>query len=174
VGFQLCGYSQAITPDRFSLIGIKEGLSNNQVTDVLQDSFGFLWISTKKGLNRYDGKNFIQFFSDSNYHSLPADDIIKMKMLPGNQLAAFTPSGLFLINTKTLLTSAVIIPADSLRYDYKVNVTLDAEGDDRGNIYLLTRSGFYVVNNKATPFFVTIIIVLRRPKQPPSHLVIPL
>jgi serine phosphatase RsbU (regulator of sigma subunit)/ligand-binding sensor domain-containing protein len=33
-----------------------EKLSNNQITDIIQDSYGFMWIATEDGLNRYDGK----------------------------------------------------------------------------------------------------------------------
>jgi len=34
-----------------------EKLSNNQVTDFFQDSYGFMWIATYDGLNRYDGRS---------------------------------------------------------------------------------------------------------------------
>jgi ligand-binding sensor domain-containing protein len=34
------------------------GLSQGYVSDVLQDKDGFMWFSTKAGLNRYDGYNF--------------------------------------------------------------------------------------------------------------------
>lgn len=147
------GFAQRSGSGSFSLIGIRQGLSNNQVNDVLQDSFGFLWIATKKGLNRYDGKNFIQFYADSGSNSLPTDELTKMKLLPGDQLAVYTASGLFIINTKTLATKTIIIPADSLVHDYKVNVLMDVEADSKGNIYLVTRSGFYVVDKNEKIIF---------------------
>ena len=137
------GTAQVDEPSRFALIGIKEGLTSNQLTDIVQDSFGFIWVATKKGLNRYDGKNVIQFFSDSSSNSLPTDFVSKLKLLPNNTLAAITNSGLLLLNTRTLVSQAIVIPADSLRYAYKVNVVLDVEGDERGNIFIITRSGFY-------------------------------
>lgn len=42
---------------------ITEGLSNNSVKTIFQDSRGFLWIGTQDGLNRYDGYNFEVFKS---------------------------------------------------------------------------------------------------------------
>ena len=35
-----------------------EGLSQSEVTCILQDRQGFLWIGTRGGLNRYDGYSF--------------------------------------------------------------------------------------------------------------------
>lgn len=40
---------------------IKNGLSNNFVTDIVQDKQGFLWIGTESGLNRFDGVNIMTF-----------------------------------------------------------------------------------------------------------------
>ncbi len=39
----------------FEHISIPNGLSNTQVWDMVQDKYGFLWIATADGLNRYDG-----------------------------------------------------------------------------------------------------------------------
>ena len=48
---------------------ISEGLSQNTVTSFTQDEYGFLWIGTHYGLNRFDGANFKIFecdFKDSS------------------------------------------------------------------------------------------------------------
>jgi signal transduction histidine kinase/ligand-binding sensor domain-containing protein/DNA-binding response OmpR family regulator len=39
-------------------LDISNGLSNNSVTTIYQDSDGFMWFGTYDGLNRYDGYNF--------------------------------------------------------------------------------------------------------------------
>ncbi|RKY95109.1 MAG: hypothetical protein DRQ13_07495, partial [Ignavibacteriae bacterium] len=51
-----------------------EKLSNNQVSDFFQDSYGFMWIATDDGLNRYDGR------SVKIYKNIQGDD----KSLPDN------------------------------------------------------------------------------------------
>jgi len=43
---------------RLNHIDIEQGLSQNIVRDIIQDSKGFIWIATWDGLNRYDGYEF--------------------------------------------------------------------------------------------------------------------
>ncbi|MGO4773249.1 two-component regulator propeller domain-containing protein [Flavobacterium sp. W22_SRS_FK3] len=42
-------------------LDISDGLSNNSVTAIFQDSDGYMWFGTYDGLNRYDGYNFKVF-----------------------------------------------------------------------------------------------------------------
>lgn len=45
---------------------IEEGLSNNSITDIVQDGQGFVWIATESGLNRFDGKNFTVYTKNNS------------------------------------------------------------------------------------------------------------
>ncbi|MBT8386863.1 MAG: hypothetical protein KJO12_05580, partial [Ignavibacteria bacterium] len=49
-------YSQINTS--FEKFSTEQGLSQNSIMRILQDSRGFLWICTYDGLNRYDGYQF--------------------------------------------------------------------------------------------------------------------
>lgn len=50
----------------FDRLDIKDGLSQNTVNAIIQDSRGFMWFGTKDGLNRYDGTHF-KVFKHSMY-----------------------------------------------------------------------------------------------------------
>ncbi|RCW36187.1 ligand-binding sensor domain-containing protein [Marinilabilia salmonicolor] len=59
-----------------SQMTISDGLSNNSVTVIFQDSYGFLWIGTEDGLNRYDGYNYITYrHNPSDKHSISGNYI---------------------------------------------------------------------------------------------------
>ncbi len=49
---------------RFKHISAEQGLSQSVVPCLLQDSFGFMWICTQDGLNRYDGYEFQTYKHD--------------------------------------------------------------------------------------------------------------
>lgn len=51
---------------RFDVIDIKNGLSQNSVSYIFQDSKGFIWFCTDEGLNRFDGYNFIKFDKEAD------------------------------------------------------------------------------------------------------------
>ena len=140
--------SQVIDEKNFTLYTTKDGLSNDDINAIEQDSYGYMWIATRKGLNRFDGARFQQFYSDTSKSSLPQDAVRSLKWLDKEQLAAITLSGLHIINTKTLKERNLIIPADSLKSTHPLNSVFDATGDKKGNIFLITRTGFYQFNNK--------------------------
>ncbi|MCP4148956.1 MAG: response regulator [bacterium] len=67
---------------RFRHLSIRDGLSQNVINCMLQDSKGFMWFGTEAGLNRYDGYEFKIFqhdpgdpetLSDSNIECLYED-----------------------------------------------------------------------------------------------------
>ncbi|WP_026899261.1 hybrid sensor histidine kinase/response regulator [Daejeonella oryzae] len=51
-------FSQQKSKYTFSYLSTDEGLSQSNVTCVLQDFQGFIWLGTQDGLNKYDGSKF--------------------------------------------------------------------------------------------------------------------
>jgi len=45
----------------FHHLTTEDGLSNSSVSAILKDKYGFLWIGTESGLNRYDGYEFKKY-----------------------------------------------------------------------------------------------------------------
>lgn len=77
---------------RFKKITVKEGLSQSAVSSIIQDKFGFLWVGSRDGLNRYDGYAFKQYYHEpSNAHSLPNSTITKLSLDPQKNLWIVTP-----------------------------------------------------------------------------------
>ena len=54
-----------------------DGLSNNSVRYIHQDSKGFIWMSSLNGLNRYDGNSFRTFLPKNNGQMSLADRRVK-------------------------------------------------------------------------------------------------
>ena len=51
---------------RLERLSIKDGLSQADVRCMIQDDYGFLWIGTRDGLNKYDGHKFRKFLKNKN------------------------------------------------------------------------------------------------------------
>jgi PAS domain S-box-containing protein len=45
----------------FRKYSVKEGLSQSQIFDIVQDRRGYLWFATAEGLIRFDGKQFVHY-----------------------------------------------------------------------------------------------------------------
>lgn len=71
-------YSKASNPNIANLT-TEDGLSNNHVTAVLEDSKGFIWIATSDGLNKWNGYEFEIFKKENdNINSLPGNFILSL------------------------------------------------------------------------------------------------
>ena len=55
-----------------------DGLANNSVRYIYQDSKGFIWMATLNGLNRYDGNSLITFRPQKSKKISLADHRVKV------------------------------------------------------------------------------------------------
>lgn len=63
---------------------IEDGLYHSYVTSLTQDKFGFMWIGTSEGLQRFDGKHF-SFYGKSNVSNDFSNNSIKTLFIPSSQ-----------------------------------------------------------------------------------------
>src|SRR5215470_7835338 len=133
---------QSFSENGFVRYTTAEGISHNTVSAIKQDSIGYIWAATNSGLNRFNGTRFVQFHSNSDSNSVAAEDLSGMTWLDSHRLAVFT-SGLHIVDTRTGATRNIFIPYHDKRYQWKFNIVMTAKGDSEGNVFLVTRSGFY-------------------------------
>lgn len=134
--------AQDIDENNAKLYTKQEGLSHNLITGIAQDSLGFLWIATPSGLNRFNGSNFVQFHSSNDSLSIPGENLTGLVFLDKYRFAVFA-DGLHIINTCTGQSRNLFIPYADKQYQYKFNWITSVYGNSRGEIFILTKSGFY-------------------------------
>jgi signal transduction histidine kinase/ligand-binding sensor domain-containing protein/DNA-binding response OmpR family regulator len=79
---------------KFETLSLEDGLSQSSVYDSLQDPFGFLWVATEDGLNRYDGCQFIEYRQQSGEPNALYDSFItKLHLDARGQLWVGTNNG---------------------------------------------------------------------------------
>jgi ligand-binding sensor domain-containing protein/two-component sensor histidine kinase len=57
---------------------IEDGLVNNDILNIYQDSRGFMWLSTRGGLSRYDGSRFTNFTTENGLTNDMINDIYEI------------------------------------------------------------------------------------------------
>ncbi|WP_375417153.1 two-component regulator propeller domain-containing protein [uncultured Hymenobacter sp.] len=72
-GLTLSAFSQGYV---FNHLSVDEGLSNNTVLSICQDSRGFMWFGTYHGLNKYDGYRITSYLSNSQDSQAISDNIV--------------------------------------------------------------------------------------------------
>lgn len=135
-------FGQEFDENNFVRYTTADGLSHNVASGIVQDSTGYVWISTFLGLNRYNGSRFVQFHSNSDSLSIASEEINGMAWLDKYRIAVFNV-GLHIVDTRTGKTRNLFIPYKDKQYQYKFNMISMVKGDEAGNIYVLSRSGFY-------------------------------
>lgn len=139
-------FCQPIDEKDFIHYGLNNGLSDNYVSGIVQDSSGYLWISTRRGLNRFDGKIFKQFLRDDKYNAIPDNSIFSIRLLNDGRLAIASDDGAQIISTKTLRQTNLLV-ADDDQLRYWNNACISVLNDADGNYGVSTKTGFYIFSS---------------------------
>jgi len=69
---------------RFEHLTVDNGLSNNFINSIVQDSLGFIWFATEDGLNKFDGYTFTVYRHDPNDSTSLSENKIKVLQVGKN------------------------------------------------------------------------------------------
>ncbi|WP_044211373.1 two-component regulator propeller domain-containing protein [Flammeovirga sp. OC4] len=141
------GFTETL-PDRlqFKYLNTKHGLSQSNAITLIEDQQGMIWIGTRDGLNRYDGKKVEIFRNDpKDPNSLSNSDILDIALDQRNGLWIGTYHGLnhydFHLRKFTRYLSG---PSDSDRISNNTVRSVATMAD--GTVLVGTRDGLNVLN----------------------------
>ncbi|MGM0581873.1 MAG: ligand-binding sensor domain-containing protein [Bacteroidota bacterium] len=80
-------------------LSIEDGLPDREVSQVVKDNNGFIWIATSFGISRFDGYDFLNFNSENT--ETITDDRITALLVVEDKLWVGTQSNLLILNLKT-------------------------------------------------------------------------
>ncbi|HHB51591.1 MAG TPA: two component regulator propeller domain protein, partial [Saprospiraceae bacterium] len=141
----------------FDHLTIKEGLSHNTVNCVIQDKYGYIWIGTNNGLNKYDGFSFKYYNNTSNgntkfFKGKHISDIFEDSK--GNLWVGTKNNG---INFKRFDKSSFINLNNDPRFIQIKNSPINSiKEDNNGNIWICTMGkGLlkYIPSNKTVKVY---------------------
>lgn len=125
---------------KVSYINAENGLSRNLVNHIFRDSRGFMWFSTSKGLDRFDGYDIIHFNSNNRQQPLPAEVVNYVEEDKNGDLWIATESGLFFRDYKT---GEIINASKKLKsnLNYHTQSIRQIVKDEAQNLWIVHSSG---------------------------------
>ena len=140
-----CSFAQ-YDEKNFVRYTVKDGLSDNNVTALQQDEWGYLWIGTDIGLNRFDGYQFKNYYQGSPENFKTSSIISNLRSLKDHRLAIVTRNGFQILNTANGTIQNYFI-RDSTAFVTMRNIVYDVKELADGSFGVSTASGFYVMKN---------------------------
>lgn len=129
----------------FRQINTSNGLSNDYITCMLQDSYGYIWIGTDEGLNRYNGyenKQFKRILFDST--SIIDNHIVSLFIDSKKRLWVGTLNGLCLYDDKHE-NFTHFIPEKEQAFVNTLNRITGIREDSKNDIYITSEIGVLYV-----------------------------
>lgn len=131
--------SDAYRPNTFSAEPTQQEsthISNLNIKSFCQDSLGYMWIATPRGLNRFNGYEFVQYYHDSSDSStIDNDFVLSLYLDSSHRLWVGTVTGVNCFNFKTERFEHYRLSTKSIPY------TVSFYEDHKKNIWVATQLG---------------------------------
>ena len=88
-----CRQAPSPAPAEEGSLVVADRLSNRQVNQIVEDRFGHVWMATSRGLNKFDGHQFHQYFSTDDTQGLPDNQVNALLSASDGTLWAATVAG---------------------------------------------------------------------------------
>ncbi|WP_442588415.1 hybrid sensor histidine kinase/response regulator transcription factor [Pedobacter sp. AW31-3R] len=126
-------------PDKARYLSLQEGLSSQQVLDVAHDKYGFIWVATELGLNRFASNSFKQYYKSEKADGLSVNsNEINTLLYDDDQLYIGTrANGLNVLDMKTNKFSYYLHDPDDL-HSLATNDITDIIKSKDGRLWLST------------------------------------
>ena len=132
-------------PYKITFLTADNGLSRNLIDYIFRDSRGFMWMCTNKGVDRYDGYEFIHFNSRNAENPLQSDNVHCIEEDVNGNLWIGTENGLYFLNYKTgeIISSAKLF---SPKFSFTTHQIAIINKDDQGNLWIGSATGLAKIN----------------------------
>ncbi|MFI5220930.1 MAG: two-component regulator propeller domain-containing protein, partial [Bacteroidia bacterium] len=113
----------------FNHIGTRNGLCNDNIATVFEDSRGFIWIGTQKGIDRYDGTHF-KHFEHNRFDTTSIDNDVVLSVTEdrSGNIWLGTQIGISKLNRFTYRISHYSKKSGKIDYDWNNHLYLDSSG----------------------------------------------
>jgi signal transduction histidine kinase/ligand-binding sensor domain-containing protein/DNA-binding response OmpR family regulator len=137
--FPLYIFSQSV---EFKNYNTEDGLSNLRVRSFLQDRFGFIWVGTANGLNKFDGYQFEAYrYENANPHSLKHSGVTALFEDSRHHFWIGTKGGLQLMD----INDQSFYPANTSTHPLfgQIGAVFDLHEDQHGHIWVAAANGLF-------------------------------
>ncbi|WP_291585250.1 hybrid sensor histidine kinase/response regulator transcription factor [Bacteroides sp.] len=117
----------------FTRLNNEDGLSHSEVKSILQDSYGYIWVSTRNKLNRYDGCEFKVLDCYDSIANKRNNNTAALCEDMNRMLWVGTDEGVFIydpvVETFTYLERWLNLQDAGFLYNWVSNIVADKEGN---------------------------------------------
>ena len=152
--FLFVGHFSFSQPVIFEHLTQNDGLPSPTVTAVLQDSYGFMWFGSRRGLVKYDGYSFTVFDNISTEKSERITNFFFRNIVQVDDttlLMVFNGNGFYRFNLNTEKFKLILNNSSKENFE-NVNTIMNLVKDRENNVWLGTRNGLMSYDPKTNAF----------------------